>query len=113
MFDTQRRRMAMAAAQDSIVEKQHDDGAAPAKRDAGITGAGGNDFWRRPHEAQKLGRVEEGWNSNGQGDEQSEKDGLRAGDRGVFRVFFPDAAGNHGGGGHGKANTDREDQGQE
>jgi hypothetical protein len=86
---------------------------AMAKCNARVIGSSGDEFWRRSHETKKLRREHKRWNSNGQRDEQSEKDGLRAGNGGIHRVLLTDAAGDHRGGGHGKTDADRKHQGQQ
>jgi hypothetical protein len=45
-------------------------------------------------------------------DEQAQHDGLHSGDGRVFGILFADAPGDHGGGGHGDAEADGEDQRQ-
>ena len=86
-------------AKDGVVEKEHHDNATAAERDARITGACSDDLRRRTHQAEQIGCIKKARQANHGRKHHAYDDGLNAGDRRTRRIFFADAARDHGGGG--------------
>jgi hypothetical protein len=101
------------AAEDGVVEEQQHDGAAATEGNAGVTGADGEDLPGRAHEAKQVRRVEKTRNANERGDCKTDGNGLNAGNGRAGRIFFADAACDHGGGREAEAEADGHDQAEE
>jgi len=93
------------AAEDGVVQKEKENGAAAAERDARVAGTGLHDLRRRAHQVKKIGREDETRNADKQRDGDSECDGLHSSDGRGFRILFTDAARDHGGSGKAEAET--------
>jgi hypothetical protein len=63
-----------------------------------VTGAAGYDCRTGAHQFEQLRRKNAARNTHPQRNQQAEHNGLYTGDGRVFRVFFADAARDHGGG---------------
>ena len=99
-------------AEDGIIEKEQENHAGAAERDAGVVRAGGYERGRAAHDCEKLRREQEEGQTESQGGKQAEEDGLDGGDGGALGIFLADAARDHGGGGHAEAHSDSEDEGE-
>ena len=69
-------RRVACAAKDRVVEKQHDDGAAAAQRNARVARAAGHNGRRSAHQPQQVRRKDPGRNAQRQRDQQAEHDRL-------------------------------------
>src|SRR6266446_2279146 len=98
------------AAEDSVVEKKQHDGAAAAEGDARVAGTGGDDLRGGAHQAKEVRGIEETRDAEDGGDREADGDGLNAGHGCTGRIFFADAAGDHGGGGEAQAEANGEDE---
>ena len=117
MFETQSRRMAIAAspgaAEDGVIEEEHHDGAATTQRDPRVA----RSRWqrsrgKRPSMQQRGAKIKQGTPTSTR-NRQADSDGLNAGDRGAFGILFANAARDHGGGGQAEAQADRENQAEQ
>jgi len=97
-------------AEDGVVEKEHENGATATERDARVAGTGGHDLRRSAHDPQEVWGVEAAGHADEERGGEAENDGLHTGDGGVPGIFFADATGDHGGGGHTEAEADGDDQ---
>ena len=86
-------------AKNGVVEKEHHDNATASERDAGIPGACGDNLGRRTHQTEKIGRIKKARQADHGRKRQAYGDGLDAGHRRASRIFFANAARDHGGGG--------------
>ncbi len=102
-----------SAAEDGVVEKKHQDGAAAAQGDTRVAGTDSDDLRRRAHEAKQIRRVEGAWDADERGDCEANSDGLDSCNGSTGRIFFADAASDHGGGGKAEAKADGHDEAEE